>query len=200
MSYKVIKKKSDTVIIVVHEIYGINQHIEDVCQSLRRLNFDVICPNLLETETPYDYSQEKAAYENFMKNVGLINAANKIKRLISVIKSDYQKVFILGFSVGATIAWLCSEDTSVNGIVGYYGSRIRNYLGISPQCPTLLIFPQDEVSFEVNELILTLDKDKIDIYKAIGKHGFSDPYSSMYNSESAQISFNKMVGFLKKYR
>ncbi len=47
---------------------------------------------------------------------------------------------ILGFGAEATVAWLCSEEECVDGIVGYYGSRIRNYAELAPRCPALLFF------------------------------------------------------------
>ena len=43
-----IQKKSDTVIIVIHEIYGLNQHMQGYCELLSNQGFDVICPDLLE--------------------------------------------------------------------------------------------------------------------------------------------------------
>ncbi|WP_373688755.1 dienelactone hydrolase family protein [Brevibacillus daliensis] len=65
-----IHNKSDKLIIVVHEIYGINQHIKDICDLLLEKSYDVICPNLLEKEIPFDYSQEEDAYRNFMDSLG----------------------------------------------------------------------------------------------------------------------------------
>lgn len=62
-----ILKNSDKVIIVVHEIYGINQHITDLCELLSKQDFDVICPNLLEQEVPFSYSQEEKAYMHYIK-------------------------------------------------------------------------------------------------------------------------------------
>jgi dienelactone hydrolase len=195
-----IQKDSDTAIIVVHEIYGINQHMKYVCQSLSEYDFDVLCPNLLERETPFDYSQEEDAYSNFMENVGFTNALVAIKNLLSDIKDEYEKIFVVGFSVGATVAWLCSEEQLVDGIIGYYGSRIRNYMEISPQCPTLLFFPQEEKSFNVDELISALDnKNKVEVHKFNGQHGFSDPFSPKYNEESAKKAFNQMLIFLRKH-
>ncbi|CAH0312109.1 Carboxymethylenebutenolidase [Peribacillus sp. Bi96] len=114
-----IQKGSHTVIIVIHEIYGINQHIQGFCELLSKQNFDVICPHLLAQETPFAYSQEEEAYHYFMKNVGFSGALQKIKNIISDVKDEYQKIFIIGFSLGATVAWLCSEEESVDGIVGY---------------------------------------------------------------------------------
>ncbi|MFJ7726700.1 dienelactone hydrolase family protein [Neobacillus sp. NPDC097160] len=194
-----IENNSDTVIIVIHEIYGINQHMKDICQSLSEKDFDVICPNFLQQGAPFDYSQEEVAYDNFMKNIGFTHVLNKIKSLLEEIKDKYKKVYIIGFSVGATIAWLCSKDENINGIVGYYGSRIRDYVEIDPLPPIMLFFPQKEQSFDVDKLILCLEEKNIEIHKFYGHHGFSDPFSPKYNAKSAQEAFRKMVDFFLKH-
>lgn len=194
-----LKQGSDSVIIVIHEIYGINRHMQNICQSLAERGFDVICPNLLKQDMPFDYSQEEAAYSHFMQHVGFSEAFGQIKRLVADIRNDYRKVFIVGFSVGATTAWLCSEEAEVDGIAAYYGSRIRDYTDLLPQCPTMLFFPQEELLFDVDELITTLSKnDSIEIHKYNGQHGFSDPYSAKYNEQSAQKAFSEMVGLFHK--
>ncbi|MFT0801199.1 dienelactone hydrolase family protein [Bacillus swezeyi] len=193
-----IQKNSEQLIIVLHEIYGINRHMEDVCRSLSHRGFDVICPNLLNKERPFDYQEEKAAYLHYMENVGFAGAARKIKTMIFHLKNRYQKIVLVGFSAGATIAWLCSEDEHIDGIVGYYGSRIRDYLKITPACPVMLFFPEKEQSFDVAKLISALDgKQNVESAKLKGAHGFSDPYSKEYNSHSSQITYGKMMSFLK---
>lgn len=194
-----IKKQSDTVVIVLHEIYGINQHIKDVCQSLSEHGFDIICPNFLEQEVPFAYKQEELAYQNFINKVDMQTALQKVKNIADEVKVQYKKIFLLGFSVGATIAWLCSTEKHINGIVGYYGSRIRKYPEVSPVCPAMLFFPEREISFNVDELIDILNRrDNVKIHKMNGLHGFSDPYSQKYNKESAQKAEEEMIRFLKK--
>jgi dienelactone hydrolase len=190
-----IQKNSDTVIIVIHEIYGLNRHMQGFCELLSKQGFDVICPDLLERERPFDYSEEDAAYRHFIENVGFTGALFKIKDIVSDIKDAYQKIFILGFSAGATVAWLCSEEECVDGIVGYYGSRIRNYAELAPRCPALLFFPQEEPSFNVDELISALESKDVEVHKFMGGHGFSDPYHSKYHAESAQAAVSKMLEF-----
>ncbi|GGI10840.1 dienelactone hydrolase family protein [Gottfriedia solisilvae] len=192
-------KKSDKLIILIHEIYGINQHIKNFCDLLSQQGFDVICPNLLEREQAFDYSEEEIAYLNFMENVGFSDATRKIKNLLYDVKNKYQKIYIIGFSVGATVAWLCSEEECLDGVVGYYGSRIRNYIQLVPRCPTILFFPQEEESFSLDELISNLQIKNIEIYKYFGQHGFSDPYSINFNEQSYQKALNKMLNFLKKH-
>ncbi|MGJ7913334.1 dienelactone hydrolase family protein [Neobacillus sp. LXY-1] len=193
------KNKSDTVIILIHEIYGINQHMQSYCELLSKQGFDVICPNLLKQVLPFDYSEEEAAYRYFKENIGFTEAFRKIKNIITDTKNEYKKLFIIGFSVGATVAWLCSEVEGVDGIVGYYGSRIRNYVELTPVCPTKLFFPQEEATFDVDELISTLDNKTIEIHKFNGKHGFSDPYSIKYNEISAQKAFCETVEFINNH-
>lgn len=192
-----IDRNSDELIIVVHEIYGINQHMVDICGLLAAQNFDVLCPNLLENDFPYDYSQEYEAYLNFMNHVGFTNGLDKLKRILVDIRDKYSKIFILGFSVGATIAWLCSDEESVDGVVGYYGSRIRNFVHINPTCPTLLFFPKEEKSFNVNELVLNLDKPAITMHLYAAEHGFSDPYGANYNDELTRNTFKETLEFFK---
>jgi dienelactone hydrolase len=194
------KNKSDTVIIVIHEIYGINQHMQSYCEQLSKQGFDVICPNLLKQDLPFDYTEEEVAYRNFMENIGFTEAFHKIKDTLSATKNEYQTIFIVGFSVGATVAWWFSEVEGVNGIVGYYGSRIRNYAELTPVCPTKLFFPQEELSFDVDELISTLENMTIEIHKFNGRHGFSDPYSTKYNGISAQKAFRETVDFIKRIK
>ncbi|WP_327862649.1 hypothetical protein [Aeribacillus composti] len=80
---------------------------------------------MLEQETPFDYSQEEDAYFNFMENIGFTNALVMIKSLLSEIKDGYKNIFVAGFSAGATVAWLCSEERLVDGIIGDYGSVLE---------------------------------------------------------------------------
>lgn len=184
-------------IIVVHEIYGRNKHMQAICDSFTVHGFDVLCPNLIKRE-PYDYSEEDAAYKNFMENVGFTKASEEIKQLAINLKNTYEKVFVIGYSVGATIAWLCSVDSNIDGVVAYYGSHIRNYSELMPNCPTLLFFPEEETAFNVDELIAILTKKQITVGKLSGQHGFSDPYSASYNKQSAQTAFNEMIPFLSQ--
>ncbi|MBS4213977.1 dienelactone hydrolase family protein [Neobacillus rhizophilus] len=195
-----ILKNSSHLIIVIHEIYGINQHMENFCELLSKQDFDVICPNLIEREQPFTYSEEEIAYHHFMNNVGFSEAVHKIKNLLLEVKNNYEKIYLIGFSVGATVAWLCSEEDSLDGVVAYYGSRIRNYLQIVPQCPVVLFFPEEEQSFNVDQLISILDKKNIEIHKFNGQHGFSDPYSAKFNKKSFQNALNEMLNFLKKHQ
>jgi dienelactone hydrolase len=195
-----LEQNSSTLVIVLHEIYGINQHIQSFCKFISELGNDVICPDLLEKGYSFDYSQEEMAFQHFIEHIGFEQSSEKIKVILSTYRREYKRVVIIGFSVGATVAWLCSEYEKVDGVIGFYGSRIRNYLEVTPMCPTMLFFPEEEPSFQVDEVIAALGRKHIDIQKYSGKHGFSDPYSSNFHKESAQKTKDRIIDFLDVWK
>ncbi|MBU3174870.1 dienelactone hydrolase family protein [Clostridium estertheticum] len=192
---------SNSVIIVLHEIYGINQHIKLVCEKFSMAGYDIICPNLINLNHPFNYDQQEEAYHHFIRNIGFDLAFKQVKRLIIQAKKQYKYVYILGYSIGATIAWLCSgEDIMCDGIIGYYGSRIRDYMSVAPKCPVLLVFPTEEKSFNVKELVNSLKKWNVNIHMLGGKHGFSDPFSENYCTQSFEEAEILVNSFLKKLK
>jgi dienelactone hydrolase len=188
---------SDTAIIVLHEIYGINQHIVNVCEELAKYKYDIIAPNLLYDRSPFGYDQEEIAYQYFMNSIGFESGINQIKDILYRVRPHYKKIYVLGYSIGATLAWLCSETGLCDVVVGFYGSRIRNYLGIVPTCPVLLFFPTQEEFFDVNDLIKHLKNVAyVKTEKIYGKHGFADRFSKNYDKNSSLRASKKIISFV----
>ncbi|MBP2636799.1 MAG: dienelactone hydrolase [Firmicutes bacterium] len=187
--------QSDTVVVVLHEIYGINSHIRQVCDTLAQYGMDVIAPDLLGEV--FAYEQEDIAYDNFMNNIGFEAAYKKITEVLQMTRTSYKKVYVLGYSIGATLAWNCSATGLCDGAIGFYGSRIRNYLALTPTCPVLLFFPEQEKSFAVDDLIVRVSScANVRVEKLAGQHGFADAFSPSYNQESAKKAYKEMLAFI----
>lgn len=183
-----LKRNSDSAIIILHEIYGINQHISNVCAKYYSNGYDVYCPNLINKSEPFSYAQQKEAYDYFQNYVES-KAHIQVKQLTKQIRMQYKEIILLGFSVGATIAWILSESGLCDRIVSYYGSRIRDNLHIQPKCQSLLIFAEQEISFNPKDLIKSLkSKPNVDVHILDGKHGFLDSFSENYYLPSADIA------------
>lgn len=71
--------KSDVAIVVLHEIYGINSFIEDVCQKYYKYGYDVFCPELLG-EKEFFHIQKSKRHMIFINNVGF-DIYKKLKSL-----------------------------------------------------------------------------------------------------------------------
>ncbi|RDA61926.1 hypothetical protein DVH07_18460 [Hafnia paralvei] len=188
-------KNFENSIIVLHEIYGINDHIQKVCAEYHEKGFDVFCPPLFFHDVPFKYSQQKEAYGHFVNHC-LFNTSG-IVSLLRDIRADYKKIILVGFSVGATMAWLSAESNLCDGIVCYYGSRIRDYLNISPNCPSLVILARFEKSF--NPLALQkalINNTFVSCHILNSYHGFSDPYGSTFNHRDTCIARNIVYNFI----
>jgi len=183
-------------IVLLHEIYGVNAHIQHYANEFIDLGYDVYCPNLLQLEQPFLYEQEQQAYAHFINDIGFEKSFDQVQNLLKELKDTYKEIHIIGFSIGATIAWLCSELTAVTSVVGYYGSRIRNYLDIKSACPVLLIYGQSEQSFDIASLVEQLITKNIQVQTFEGHHGFADPYSTCFNQQSSAQAFSHVKEFL----
>lgn len=110
-------------------------------------------PNLLNKES-YSYKQAADAYSYFMNEIGF-HVYEQINALVNILKEKYDNIFILGFSVGATIAWRSSENSMCDGVIACYGSRIRDYMDVKPLCQVLLIFAKED-SYNVEKVMKEL--------------------------------------------
>jgi dienelactone hydrolase len=189
-------ENSKQAIIVLHEIYGVNEFIKDECQKFMDAGYDVFCPNMID-KPPFAYDESIEAYDFFTKNVEF-EIYKEVNDLVNQLKDKYDNVFIIGFSVGATIAWRCCEKTLCSGIVACYGSRIRDYIDINPSCPTLLLFARED-SFDVHAVVSQLrDKQCLSIIEFDAKHGFLDPYSKYYNMQQSKFAKESITHFINK--
>lgn len=207
------RNNSDTLVVVLHEIYGINDHIRKVCQDLADSGFDVTCPDLLDGKPAFEYAREEEAYRYFMNFIGFDSATKKVAFLLRREEGRYQRIFLLGFSVGATIAWLSVVDSKntdeslhfglakCSGSICLYGSRIRDHLNVSLKCPALLLFAEEEKSFDPHDLQAQMGlPEKAEVHILKGKHGFADPFSPNYNASSAREAALLIEAFTERIK
>jgi dienelactone hydrolase len=189
---------SDSAIVILHEIYGINRHIREVCRKYSAAGYDVYCPDLLAGRS-FNYAQQQDAYEFFMKAAGF-EVYRSINDVTRQLRPKYRKIILLGFSAGATVAWRCTESGLCDGIIGCYGSRIRDYTELTPRCPALLIFADQEQSFDAASLATELkSKPNVTAVLLNGSHGFCDPFSAAYHPVSAAEAERLILDFLHSF-
>lgn len=186
---------AEDAVILLHEIYGVNGHMRDAAAWLAAQGLAVYCPDLLGAV--YGYDQEKAAYEHYMK-VGFAAAAGEAAALAERIAGSHRRIFLVGYSAGATVAWLLSGREGFAGAVGYYGSRIRDFPDLTPACPVLLLFAHREEAFSVHALEAMLTaKNGVTVRVLPGRHGFADRRSPRFDAAAAQTADALAAAFLR---
>ncbi|WP_100488316.1 dienelactone hydrolase family protein [Sporolactobacillus pectinivorans] len=189
-------------VILIHEIYGVNEQMHLFAQWLDHLGTDVVCPDLLSKEEPFKEFLEEEAYQYFMNHVGFEKGSIAINRIIHQFQNKYDDIYLIGFSVGATIAWIYSaQSRSLKGVICFYGSRIRDYDQLDPKCPVTLFLAHDEKSFSVDDFIIKLkdrNYENVDLHLLEAKHGFANPFSEQFDDQVYQQALAQVKSMLKQ--
>ena len=181
-------------VIILHEVYGITENLRKLSLELEMNGYNVVLPSLYLDD--YEGTSEEYSYKKFFSEVGIDKGLNLLDKIIE--ENVDSNIIIIGFSIGATLAWLKSTDKRVKMIIGFYGSRIRNYKNIITVVPVRLFFC-NEKDFDVNSLIRELeDKKDIKIGRIPGEHGF---YSrEEYESDMIKKTNRRILSELEYYR
>ena len=181
-------------LILLHEIYGINSFMNTQRRKFEKLGFAVFCPDFFGGRV-FGYEETEMAYAYFYEQVGP-EAFRRVWEQVDSLSKQYESVYLLGFSVGATLAWRCSENKNCAGVIACYGSRIRDFPEIIPSCPTLLLFAEKD-RVHVPALAGRLEgtpNTRVRLFP--GEHGFLDPYSGHYHGPAAKEAEAEILRFL----
>ncbi len=170
-------------VIILPEIYGRTSFITAFETQFLGLGIAV------QTLDPFGGTQpvfddEQHAYDHFMDVCG---HDGYLDLLQGMLQETERRVFLLGFSVGASTAWRVLEDARltdrVQRFVGFYPGQIRHYLSVNPKCPTALVFPKNEAHFSVQDVMRVVgEKDTVTCYQSDAGHGFLNPCSVNFTS------------------
>ncbi|MBA9856991.1 hypothetical protein PQH03_17535 [Ralstonia insidiosa] len=166
-------------IVVASDIHGINASLRSL---LAVLGDPVILSPWLEDGCPFA-SEEDAVHAFHAKN-GLRSYAQKIADVV-----EDQPAFLIGFSVGATSLWryIASQRCHVQSRAFlYYGSRIRDAVGLIPRCPATVVFAEHEPSFSPASVAASIAGPGVACSVIENTHhGFMNPSSRHYRPDIA---------------
>lgn len=166
--------------ILLTDIYGYTNVIEDFAKELGNETL-IIDPYQGENMA---FDNQEAAYQYFSNHIGQDTYLSWVKSEIAKVT---EPIHLIGFSIGATVAWRLSEidDFNFKQVVCFYGSQIRAFIDVQPKCPTQLIFAQTEPGFSVTKLIDTLNgRQNISIEHTPYQHGFMSKLSANYHRDA----------------
>ncbi|WP_411079787.1 dienelactone hydrolase family protein [Streptomyces sp. cmx-18-6] len=187
----------DTALVVAHEIFGVNDHITVVADALRRYRCDVFTPDFRPVPKAFGRAEEPAAYEDFMRNLGVEPMGRALARYAAELRPRYRRVLGVGYSVGATATWLAAGTGALDRTVCFYGSRIRDHLDVQPHGGCLLVIAEHEVSFSGAEFAARVaGRPGVTAELHACEHGFCDPDSPHHSPEHSAAAWRSAVDFL----
>ncbi len=201
----VAKPKSEAVatVIVLQEIFGITDHIKDVCKQYAAHGYLAIAPALfdrIKKNIVLDYSSfaEGRDYKMQLQDEQVLL---DIAASAATAENDL-KVAVIGFCFGGALSYLASTRLNLDCAISYYGGGIaEKYINQNPLCPIMYHFGAlDPIipSTDVAAIQSNHPEGVFHIYEDAG-HGFNCSDRRDYHSESAKIAFARSLEFLKMH-
>src|SRR4051794_24950604 len=126
-------------IVVIQEIFGVNQHIRKVCDDFAKEGYVAVAPALFDrTQKDFQSGYTPPEIEKARTFVAKPDWDAMLRDTDAALK-DIKSVGplgIVGFCMGGTIAFLAATRLSgLSAAVGYYGGRIVAFAGEKPKGP-----------------------------------------------------------------
>ena len=219
------KNKNFPVVLVVHEIFGVHEWIQDVCRRFAKLGYMAIAPSLYARQG--DVTQMKDVQEIISKVVSKAPDAQVMTDLDATVayarknNGNTKKLSITGFCWGGRIVWLyAAHNKNLDAGAAWYGgvvasaSRPKNPLqptmpldvAKNLKVPVLGLYggldkgiPLDSVHQIQDELKKGKSKSEIIVFPN-ADHGFLADYRKDYNKESAIDAWEELVKWFERHK
>ena len=182
-------------IIVATDIHGISPQFRSMIEPIVG---EAVFLSPWDTET-CPYADEHEAVSAFISQNGIERYAAKI----SATAND-EPAYIVGFSVGASAAWLYSASGNCNpqsAAMLFYGSRIRDYSSLVPRITVTAVFAEREPSFSPEQLSRTIAGDNVRTSVEPGTaHGFMNPLSANFAPAQCAAYLRKLAVAMEQFR
>ena len=213
-------------LILIHEIWGLNDHIKDVAKRYAKEGYLVFAPDLF-AGTPIencvspelfaemrDPAKRDEAQKKMRKALAPMQSPEFAKDMIQKLqacfayleehKNSTKKIGVLGFCFGGTYCYtLATEQPNLQAAVPFYGHApepLEKLKTIS--CPVLAFYGEQDTGLvsalpELKEAMKTYHIDfEAVVYSNCGHAFFNDTNKHMYNKAAATDSWKKSIAFL----
>lgn len=190
-------------VVVIQEIFGVNQHIRDVADRLAEAGYAAIAPAFfdhVEKGIELDYDQD--GMDRGIELVGKIGVdipVADVKQAAAAI-ADAGSVGTVGFCWGGTIAFLSATRLGLPS-VSYYGGRNAQFLDETPKAPVIFHFGAEDS--HITPDIVQQHREKLPdapvyVYEGAG-HGFNCDRRDAYEPKSAAKAWERTLAFFEAH-
>jgi carboxymethylenebutenolidase len=206
-------------VLVVQEIFGVHEHIKDLCRRLAKVGYYAIAPELYARQGDVSKLMD---FQEIFKIVAKVPDAQVMSDLDAATayakgtgKADTAKLAVTGFCWGGRIVWLyAAHNPNLKAGAAWYGRLTGDKEELHPKHPV-------DVAAELKAPVLGLyaGKDRIPLsdvermraaLKQANKtgeiivypdaeHGFNADYRESYNERDAKEAWKRMLDWFKKH-
>jgi carboxymethylenebutenolidase len=208
-------------VLVVQEIFGVHEHIKDICRRLAKLGYFAVATELYARQG--DVSKIENFREIFSKVVSKVPDTQVMSDLDATVawakgtgKADVDKLAITGFCWGGRIVWLYSaHNPNLKCGVAWYGRLKGEATELQPKYPIDIVssikapvlglygeadqgIPVASVEEMRNALKEANKTAEIVLYPDT-PHAFFADYRPSYRKDKAEDGWRRLLAWFKKY-
>lgn len=209
------------VVLVVQEIFGVHEHIKDICRRLAKLGYLAVAPELYARQG--DVSKETDIPKIISTVVSKVPDAQVMSDLDATVawakksgKGDTSKLAVTGFCWGGRIVWLyAAHNPDLKAGVAWYGRLVGMADDLHPKHPLDLVndlkapvlglyggadtgIPNDTVEKMQAALKEAKKPSEIVLYPDT-PHGFYADYRPSYRKDKAEEGWTKLIAWFKDH-
>jgi carboxymethylenebutenolidase len=209
------------VVLVVQEIFGVHEHIKDICRRLAKVGYFAIAPELYARQG--DVSKLKDIQEILTNVVSKVPDAQVMSDLDATVawlaaggQGDTARLGITGFCWGGRVVWLyCAHNPSVKAGVAWYGRLVGQPSELTPthpvdiaralEVPVLGLYGGADQGIPIptiEQMRAALERgssgSQIVVYED-APHGFNADYRPSYRKDTATDGWKRMAAWFKSH-
>lgn len=209
------------IVLVIQEIFGVHEHIQDVCRRFAKQGYLAIAPEMFARQG--DVSQMEDIQEIISEVVSKVPDEQVMSDLDATVawaqtssNGNIDKLGITGFCWGGRIVWLYSvHNPQVTAGVAWYGRLVGESTPLTPQHPIDIaeeltvpilglyggdddLIPNDTVEQMRDRLSSGNSNSEIILYPDT-PHGFYADYRPTYRPEAAADAWNRLLTWFEQY-
>jgi carboxymethylenebutenolidase len=200
-AYEVVPDGASASVVIVQEIFGVNEHIRSVVDRFANLGYRAIAPAMFdraERGVELDYDAEGIERGRDLRSrIDWDDSVLDVGAAVARV-AETGPVAVVGYCYGGSMAWLAASSLPIAASVGYYGGQIREFVDRTPRVPTMLHFGALDHAIPldgVQEVAARYPEVAVHVYADAG-HGFSCDARGSYHPESAALAQERTNAFL----
>ncbi|HVN04984.1 MAG TPA: dienelactone hydrolase family protein [Bryobacteraceae bacterium] len=208
------------VVLVVHEIFGVHEHIRDVCRRLANQGYFAVAPELFARQ---DDVSGIADIQELIKIAAQVGDAQVMSDLDASVAwavrtgcADVDRLAITGFCWGGRIVWLyAAHNAKLKAGAAWYGRLAGQPDALHPRhpvdaagslhAPVLGLYGGRDQSIPLGtvermraELATVGGQSEIVVYPEAG-HAFNADYRPSFHRASAEDAWKRMLAWFDRY-
>jgi len=207
-------------VLVIPEVFGLHEHIKDVCRRLAKAGYYAIAPQIFfRLGDPAKIADLQVVLSTIIMKKPDAEAMSDYDATVAFVKAegkgDANKLGVTGFCFGGRYVWLyAAHNPNLKAGVAWYGSlmtpptndiRPKNAVDVAAdlKAPVLGLYggkdtgiTQEHVETMRKALAAAGKKSEIVVYPDVG-HAFNADYRPSYNKEAAEDGWKRMLAFFK---